>query len=76
MRTTVDLDEDVVQVARDLAQERDQSLGRVLSDLVRRGLQPGPNPRIRRGGIPILSRKPGARPVTARVVKNLLESEE
>ncbi len=76
MRTTVDLDEDVVQVARDLAQEREQSLGRVLSDLVRRGLQPAATPGVRRGSIPILPRKPGARPVTARIVRNLLEKEE
>lgn len=36
----MDLDEDVLRAAKHLAQEREQSLGRVLSDLVRSGLQP------------------------------------
>jgi len=73
MRTTVDLDEDVLRVAKHLAQEREQSLGRVLSDLVRSGLQPKGKVSVRRGAIPILSRKPGAQPVTTQAVKELLE---
>lgn len=75
MRTTVNLDEDILQTAKHLAQEREQSLGRVLSDLVRDGLQPKSKVIARRGAIPILARKPGARPVTAQAVKELLESE-
>jgi hypothetical protein len=42
MRTTVDLDKDILRVAKYLAQERAQSPGRVLADLVRQGLQPAP----------------------------------
>ncbi len=75
MRTTVDLDEDILKVAKHLAQERAQSLGRVLSDLVREGLQPRPSPKVRSGVIPTLPRKPGARPVTMQTVNDLLESE-
>ena len=75
MRTTVDLDEDILRVAKHLAQEREQSLGRVLSSLVRQGLQPASNVTARRGVIPILPRKPGAQPVTAQAVKELLEAE-
>lgn len=67
MRTTVDLDEDILKVARHLAQERSQSLGRVLSDLVREGLCSGV--------IPTLPRKPGARPVTMQEVKDLEAAE-
>ena len=48
MRTTLDLDEDILRVAKHLAQERAQSLGRVLSDLARQGLQPRTNPKVRR----------------------------
>ena len=73
MRTTVDVEEDVLRVAKDLARERNETLGRVLSDLIRRGLQPTtkvghPN------GIPTLARKAGARPVTAQAVRDLLET--
>ena len=75
MRTTVDLDEDVLRVAKHLAQEREETLGRVLSDLIRQGLQPSSKVAVRRGVIPILSRKPGARPVTSQTVKELLETE-
>ncbi len=75
MRTTIDLDEDVLRVAKHLAQEREQSLGRVLSDLVRRGLQPSGKVVPRSGRIPILPRKPGSKPVTAQIVKDLLETE-
>ena len=75
MRTTVDLDEDVLRVAKDLARDRDQSLGRVLSDLARRGLAPSTPSAPMRNGVPILPRKPGAKPVTSAIVKELLESE-
>jgi hypothetical protein len=75
MRTTIDLDEDLLRVAKHLAQEREQSLGRVLSDLVRQGLQPAAKVTSQRGTIPILPRKPHARPVTAQAVKELLETE-
>ena len=74
MRTTVDLDEDILRVAKDLAQEREQSLGRVLSDLVRRSLQPAKITN-RRGALGVLPRKPGARPVTAQDVRDLLEND-
>lgn len=72
MRTTVDLDEDLLRVAKHLAQEREQSLGRVLSDLVRQGLKPASNIAPQRGAIPIVPRKPNGRPVTAQAVKDLL----
>lgn len=75
MRTTVDLDEDVLRAAKDLAEEREQSLGRVLSDLVRRGLRPSEEALPTRNGLPILPRLPGARPVTAQHVKDLLEQD-
>lgn len=38
MRTTLDLDPDVLAAARELSRRRRQSLGRVLSDLARRAL--------------------------------------
>jgi hypothetical protein len=75
MRTTVDLDEDVLRVAKDLARERDQALGRVLSDLARRALSPSTEPLKMRNGVPILPRKAGAKPVTSEIVKDLLESD-
>ncbi|HYK61265.1 MAG TPA: hypothetical protein VEV85_17660 [Bryobacteraceae bacterium] len=76
MRTTLDLDEDILRVARDLARESHQSIGRALSELARRGLRPETVSSPSERGLPVLPRKPGAKPVTSEIVKELLESEE
>lgn len=39
MRTTVDIDQDVLLAAKDLARRRKQTAGQVISDLVRHALQ-------------------------------------
>ena len=75
MRTTVDIDDDVLKVTKHLAQERRQSLGRVLSDLARQALQPASPVGDPYSTIPVLPRKPGAQPVTAQTVKDLLETD-
>ena len=43
MRTTVNLPDDIYDLARSLANSKRISLGEALADLVRRGLQPKPN---------------------------------
>jgi hypothetical protein len=40
-RTTLQIDDDVLAAARTLARERGASVGRVISELARRGLRPG-----------------------------------
>ena len=70
----MDLEEDVLRVAMHLAEAREESLGRILSQLIRLGLQPAHAAATRQHGIPTLTRKPGARPVTSQTVKDLLES--
>lgn len=40
MRTTLTLDDDVADAARELAQRTGKSLGAVVSELARRGLRP------------------------------------
>lgn len=62
-----------MRAAKDLAGERDQSLGRVLSDLARLGLEPREAKVSLSDGIPTLPRRPGAKPVTSKTVKELLE---
>ena len=75
MRTTIDLDAEVLVIIKHLAMDRKQSLGRVLSDAVRQSLQPQREVKVRSRGIPVLARKPGARPVTSQTVKDLSELE-
>jgi hypothetical protein len=76
MRTTVDLDEDILRTAKQIARAQEQTIGRVLSDLVRRGLAPPLAPLGTHSRIPTFERLPGARTVTSEIVKELLESED
>jgi hypothetical protein len=39
MRTTLTIDDDIIRIARSLAQETNQSVGAVVSRLARRGLK-------------------------------------
>jgi hypothetical protein len=38
MRTTLDIEDDVLQAAKELAQQKNSTAGRVISELARRGL--------------------------------------
>ena len=49
MRTTLDIDEDILLAAKDLARRRHASLGRVVSALARSGLTRGVEPDARNG---------------------------
>lgn len=49
MRTTLDLDADVLSAARQLAAARSISLGKAISELVRRGLEPRTKTKAQRG---------------------------
>ncbi len=75
MRTTLDIDEDLLRLAKHVANERQESLGKVVSSFIRQGLQPAPAKAAVTGAIPILARKPGAQPVTSQAIRDLLEVE-
>lgn len=59
MRTTLDLDEDVLLVAKQLALQRRTTAGRIISGLVRQALEPRTPPKMR-NGVPLFRPKPGA----------------
>jgi hypothetical protein len=69
MRTTVAIDDDVLEAARKLAAARDQSLGRVVSDLMRRGLAVRAEPRVRDLGFPTFEVRDDSPPITLEDVK-------
>jgi hypothetical protein len=72
MRTTVNIDADVYRAAASLAAEKKSTLGRVLSDLARRGL--APTVRVReKDGFPVFDVPAGASPITPEMVR---EAEE
>ena len=76
MRTTLDLDEDVLQAAKELASVRGVTAGRVVSDLVRKALTPtGPFPKMR-NGVPLLPRRPAGAPIVTMKLVNQLRDDE
>jgi hypothetical protein len=71
MRTTLDIDADVLETAKELAARRGTTAGRVLSDLARSALAPRDDAGRRRNGVPILARNKKAEIVTPEVVNRL-----
>lgn len=65
MRTTLDIDEDVLQAAKELAAIRSSTAGKVLSELARRGLQRESPEVPLRNGVPVMPRQaPGTPKMT------------
>lgn len=72
VRTTLTLDDDVLEAARELATLQRRSVGKVVSALARRSLSvPGAPSRVR-NGVPLLPRRGGVR-VTSALVRRLDE---
>jgi hypothetical protein len=74
MRTTLDLDEDVLQAAKELADFHGTTAGKVLSDLARKALTPARAGRIR-NGVPVIPRRPGAPILTMKLVNEIRDEE-
>jgi hypothetical protein len=75
MRTTLDLDDDVLQAAKEMAEAFDRTTGQVVSDLVRKALQPARSVSIR-NGVRLLPRRPkSARRPTMKLVNELRHTE-
>lgn len=75
MRTTLDLDDDVLQAAKELASMRGTTAGKVMSDLARAALAPASSARVR-NGVPLLPRRPPGSPlVTMKLVNDLRDDE-
>jgi hypothetical protein len=75
MRTTLDLDEDVLQAAKELADFYRITTGKMLSNLARQALTPaGPVPKVR-NGVPLLPRRPGQEIMTMKLVNELRDEE-
>jgi hypothetical protein len=71
MRTTLDIDADVLQAAKELAARRGTTAGRILSELARQALRPSAATTTERHGVPLLPPRAGASPVTLETVNRL-----
>jgi hypothetical protein len=77
MRTTLDIEDDVLQAAKELAQREGRTAGGVISELARRGLAaPAWKPKAgrgSRGGVPLLPSR--GEVVTLEKVRRLMDQE-
>jgi hypothetical protein len=77
MRTTLDIEDDVLQAAKELAQRENSTAGQVISALARRGLSnPAQSPKkssTTRGGVPLLASR--GEVVTLEHIQNLMDQE-
>ena len=72
MRTTLDLDDDILQAAKELAAAKGSTAGKVLSELARRGLARERDSAPVRNGVPLLADRPASEPrVTMKRVNDL-----
>ena len=73
MRTTLDIDDDVLETAKELAAKRGTTAGRVLSDLARSALEPRDRAARKRNGVPVMPRRKDRGLVTPEIVNRLRE---
>jgi len=70
MRTTIAIDDDVLEVARAIARQKNQTIGKVVSELARNSLRP----RVvatERNGVPLLPVRKAGVVVTPEIVNAL-----
>ncbi len=72
MRTTLDIDDDVLQAVKELGGLQKKTAGQLLSELARKALAPSPHARSRvRNGVPLLPSRQGAPIMTMAEVNRL-----
>jgi len=74
MRTTLDIDEDILLAAKEIARDQKTNVGKVVSDMARKGFN-RPVKFKTRNGIPLFPRKPGAGVVTLEIVNRLRDED-
>jgi len=73
MRTTLAIDDDVLNAAKELALSQNRTVGEVISSLARQALTPAESRRRTRNGVPLLPVRKGAPRVTSELVHQLRE---
>lgn len=73
MRTTLELDDEVVAAARELASLEGRSIGSVISELARKGLTPA---KVNtEGEFPVIRVPEGSAPITPEMVRSALDED-
>ncbi|MGB2636169.1 MAG: ribbon-helix-helix domain-containing protein [Candidatus Acidiferrum sp.] len=68
MRITIEIDDELVAAAKELAAKQGKVVGKIISELARQALK---DTSRTRNGIPLLPVRPGSVPVTPRLVNRL-----
>ena len=74
MRTTLDIDIDVLQSVKELGEMRKKTAGQILSELARKALAPTRSHAVR-NGVPVIPRQPGAPLITTADVKRWMDED-
>jgi hypothetical protein len=76
MRTTIDIDEDVLLKMKQIATQRGTTLGAAVSEYLRRALRTRPEEAERRNGVPLIQPLPGAKLPSLALVNQLRDGED
>jgi len=76
MRTTLEIDDELLLTVKEIAQQQKTTAGRVVSSLLRKSLQPKSFKLEYRNGVPLLPRRPHGPVVTADLVNRLRDEDE
>jgi len=71
MRTTIDLDDELLRTAKAISEARHQTLSRTISDLAWKGLRPETPAYATRNGFPVLQGSSSGEPVTLEHIKEM-----
>jgi hypothetical protein len=70
MRTTLDIDADILEAAKEIAANRETTVGKLFSEWARQALAPRTRTNVR-NGVPLLTRRPGGLKRTLELVNRL-----
>jgi len=74
MRTTLELEDDLIRLAKQLAQQQKISMGEAVSQMMRKSLEASA-PLKTRNGVPLIVRRPGASKPTLTLINRLRDQE-
>ena len=75
MRTTLDIDDELLAAIKKMAEAEGSTMGLVVSRLVRKGLEPPPREYKIRNGVPLIPAEPGEPPLTTEIVNALRDGD-
>jgi hypothetical protein len=76
MRTTLDIDDELLLTVKEIARQRGTTAGSVVSSLIRESLQPKSFQLEYRDGVPVLPRRANAPAVSSELVNRLRDEDE